>query len=105
MAYPILSLSFSNVNGFMVYTVYFKVTQIRRSRRELCSTSLFYPSLIECMIEKISQIGMKVRWHPILLEVDIIFILKDITKMWNHDFQHSQVSLTHDSLFEELRIN
>ena len=55
---------------------------------------LSYPSLIECTIEKISHIDMKVRWSPVLLEINLIFILKEIIKTWNHDLQHLQVSLT-----------
>ena len=32
---------------------------------------------------------------PVLLEVKLIFILKEIIMMWNHHFQHLLVSLTH----------
>ena len=52
-------------------------------------------------MEKISHIDMKVR----LLEVNLIFILKEIIKTWNHDFQHLEVSLTRDSLYVEVRPN
>ena len=48
---------------------------------------------------------MKVRLSPVLLELHLIFILKEIIKIWNHDFQHLQVGLTRDSLFEEVRLN
>ena len=40
---------------------------------------------------------MKVRWSPVLLEVNLIFILKEIIMPWNHDFQHFQVSVTHEN--------
>ena len=59
----------------------------------------------ECAIKKISYIDMKVRWSPVLLEVNLIFILQEIIKTWNHDFQHFQVSLTRESLIEVIRPN
>ena len=45
-----------------------------------------------------SHIDMKVRWGFILLKVNLIFIFKEINKMWNHDLQHLQVSLTSSAL-------
>ena len=61
----------------------------REMRPELHSTSsLSYPSLIECAIEKNSHIDMKVRRSPVLLEINLIFILKEIFRTWNHDLQH-----------------
>ena len=56
---------------------------------------------MECASQKISHIDMKVRWIPVLLEVNLIFILKEIINTWNLDFQHLQVYLTRDSLLEE----
>ena len=52
------------------------------------------------MIEKISHIDMKVRWSPVLLEVNLIFILKECIKTWNHDFQPCK--FYRDGLFEEV---
>ena len=48
-----------------------------------------------------AHIDKKVRWSPVLLEVNLIFILKETR---NRDFQYFQVSLTRDdSLFKEVR--
>ena len=96
MACSIWSLSSSSVCSFVAYTCSLKICKGRnqgglngRSRRELLITSSsFYPSLIEFAIEKISHIDMKVRRSPVLLEGNLIFILKDIIKKWNHDFQN-----------------
>jgi hypothetical protein len=41
---------------------------------------------------------MKDILSPDLLDVNLIFILSEIIKTWNLDFQHLQVSLTCDSL-------
>ncbi|KAJ4436092.1 hypothetical protein ANN_18719 [Periplaneta americana] len=49
-----------------------------------------YLSLIECAIEKIPNIDMKMSWSPVLLKVKPISILKVIIKTWNHGFQHLQ---------------
>ena len=64
-----------------------------------------WPTLIEYAIEKISHNDIKVRWSPNLFEVNLIFILREIIKTRNHDFQHLQVSLTRDSLLEVVRPN
>ena len=37
-----------------------------------------------------------------MLEVNLIFNLREMIKTWNHDFQHLQAILTRDSLFEEV---
>ena len=77
--------------------------EIEGELRSLSSSS--FQCLIKCAIEKVSHIGMKERWNPVFLEVNLIFLLKEIIKTWNHNFQHLQVSLTRDSLFQDVRPN
>ena len=79
---------------------------IGRSMRELRSASSSpYPSLIEYAIKKLFYIGIKVRLSPILLKVNLIFILKGIIRTWIYGFQHLQTILTRDNLLENLSFN
>ena len=103
IANEVLLMACSNVQSYLlpVFVVLWRIPgsllfpkveikglKMGRWRPEIrSSTSSSYPSLIECAIEKISHIGMKVAQSPFFMELKLIFILKVTIKTWKNDFQ------------------